>query len=143
MTVTRCVSVSHATPSRVSSRHTSTRPEARSCSRVYGLPVQAPAFGNASIPGRARISAAGRAANGDSAAPPLTIEAAAQDQDRQHEAESTSSEPLMNCTQVVDTMPAVTTMVVTTTPTSSTPTTCGRPSSGLISAPAPTICGIR
>ncbi len=49
----------------------------------------------------------------------------------------------MNCTQVVDTMPAVTTMVVTTTPTSSTPTTCGRPSSGVISAPAPTICGIR
>ena len=33
----------------------------------------APAFGSTSMPGRARISAAGRAANGDSAAPPLTI----------------------------------------------------------------------
>ena len=33
----------------------------------------------------------------------------------------------MNCTQVVETMPAVTTMKITTAPTSTTPTQCGRP----------------
>ena len=55
----------------------------------------------------------------------------------------TSSDPLMNCTQVVDTMPAVTTMRVTTTPTRITPAVCGRPNSGVMSDPAPTICGMR
>ena len=55
----------------------------------------------------------------------------------------TSSDPLMNCTHVVDTMPAVTTMSVTATPTRITPTACGRPSSGTIRSPAPTICGMR
>ena len=49
----------------------------------------------------------------------------------------------MNCTHVVDTMPAVTTINVTATPTRTTPAACGRPSRGVISAPAPTICGIR
>lgn len=49
----------------------------------------------------------------------------------------------MNCTHVVDTMPAVTTIVVTTTPTSRTPAQCGKPSSGCTSTPAPTICGIK
>ena len=59
-------------------------------------------------------------------------------------AQSASSRPpLMNCTQVVLTMPAVATITVTTTPTRPTPTHCGRPRSGLISAPAPTICGTR
>ena len=33
----------------------------------------------------------------------------------------------MNCTQVVETMPAVTTIKITTAPTSTTPTQCGRP----------------
>ena len=56
---------------------------------------------------------------------------------------NTSSEPLMNWTQVVDTMPAVTTINVTATPTSTTPTQCGSPKSGTIRSPAPTICGIR
>ena len=55
----------------------------------------------------------------------------------------TSSDPLMNCTQVVETMPAVTTISVTATPTRTTPTDCGKPNSGVISEPAPTICGIR
>ena len=143
VTVTRCVSVSQAAPSRVSSRHTSTRPEARSCRRVYGLPAQAPVFGSASRPGRARISAAGLAAKGDSAAPPSTERPRRRIMIVSKKQNSTSSEPLMNCTQVVDTMPAVTTMVVTTMPTRITPATWGRPSSGVISAPAPTICGIR
>jgi hypothetical protein len=89
------------------------------------------------------MSAAGLAANGDSVAPPLTTSPRRRIRIVRTKQNSTSSEPLMNCTQVVDTMPAVTTMVVTTTPTSSTPTTCGSPSSGVISAPAPTICGIR
>ena len=53
------------------------------------------------------------------------------------------SPPLMNCTQVVLTIPAVVTITVTTTPTSPTPTHDGRPSNGLMSAPAPTICGMR
>ena len=49
----------------------------------------------------------------------------------------------MNCTQVVETMPAVTTIMVTATPTRITPTVCGRPNSGTIRSPAPTICGMR
>ena len=56
---------------------------------------------------------------------------------------NTRSDPLMNCTQVVETMPAVTTIMVTTTPTRITPTVCGRPNSGTIRSPAPTICGMR
>ena len=51
----------------------------------------------------------------------------------------TSSDPLMNCTQVVETMPAVTTMTVTAAPTSITPTAWGSPNSGVTSEPAPTI----
>ena len=52
----------------------------------------------------------------------------------------------MNCTQVVETMPAVTTISTTTMPTPTTPIACGvmlpmacRPRSGWISAPAPTL----
>ena len=56
---------------------------------------------------------------------------------------NTKSEPLMNCTQVVETMPAVTTISVTATPTRITPAACGSPRSGWINEPAPTICGIR
>ena len=56
---------------------------------------------------------------------------------------TTSNEPLMNCTHGVDTRPAVATITITVTPTSSTPDQCGSPISGLTSAPAPTICGIR
>ena len=33
----------------------------------------------------------------------------------------------MNCTQVVETMPAVTTIRITTAPTSTTPAQCGKP----------------
>ena len=55
----------------------------------------------------------------------------------------TRSDPLMNCTQVVDTIPAVTTMSVTATPTRITPTAWGSPRSGMIRSPAPTICGMR
>ena len=56
---------------------------------------------------------------------------------------TTSSEPLMNCTQVVLTMPAVTTINTTTAPTRQTPVAWPNPKSGRTSAPAPTICGIR
>ena len=49
----------------------------------------------------------------------------------------------MNCTHVVDTIPAVTTMSVTATPTRITPTAWGSPRSGMIRSPAPTICGIK
>ena len=49
----------------------------------------------------------------------------------------------MNCTHVVDTIPAVTTISVTAMPTRITPTAWGRPSSGTIKSPAPTICGMR
>ena len=55
----------------------------------------------------------------------------------------TSSDPLMNCTPVVETMPAVTTIRVTVTPTRITPASWGRPRRGLMSDPAPTIWGIR
>ena len=43
----------------------------------------------------------------------------------------------MNCTQVVETIPAVTTISVTVTPTINTPDQCGKPSKGVMSPPAP------
>ena len=59
-------------------------------------------------------------------------------------AQSTTSRlPLMNWTQVVETMPAVMTMVVTMQPTTITPMLWGTPINGRASAPAPTICGMR
>ena len=56
---------------------------------------------------------------------------------------ATSSDPLMNCTYVVLTIPAVTTIRITSPPTISTPQAWAIPSSGVTSDPAPTICGIR
>ena len=65
----------------------------------------------------------------------------------------TSSDPLINCTQVVLTIPAVVTMKITMPPTSVTPIAWfrSRPcqshdfrlSSAFSNAPAPTICGMR
>ena len=103
----------------------------RSCSRDRGRPS------TSTVPSGRTVRTCGSRLPVFSARPRPRIPAASTPQN------TTSSDPLMNWTHVVETMPAVTTMSVTTTPTRITPAVCGRPNSGVISDPAPTICGMR